>query len=186
MSIQPYKQTTSESCLACCLLQLRNLHTGKKITKKDEIDMLFYALKFSKMDFVAGHLNWLEKRQGIKTKRIVHNKILYELVKEHCKTDMEVRKINMVLIDSMLKKNPVTLIVDSGPLYNHLYKMIPYHYPHWIIIYGKDKDNYKIYEPWEGKEAAVPEKLLKDCLKSYLNRLWGAPQLIALNQKLYI
>lgn len=144
--------------------------------------MLFYALKFSKTDFVAGHLDYFEKKLRLKTKRYVHNKILYELVKEHCKTEMEIKKIDMGFIGKMIEKQPVLIVIDSGPLYKHLYNMILYHYPHWIVVYGKENDKYKIYEPWEGKEVAVPEKIIKESLKSYLNRLWGAPQLISLKQ----
>lgn len=144
--------------------------------------MLFYALKYSRMDFVAGHLELFENNFKLKTRRYVYNKFLYNLVKDCCKSEMHVKKINMEFIDSVIKKQPAAVIVDSGPLYKVLYNMPPYHYPHWIVVYRKEKGNYSIYEPWEGKECIVPEKLLKECLKSFLNRLWGAPQVICLKQ----
>ncbi|MDI6737637.1 MAG: hypothetical protein QME12_03915 [Nanoarchaeota archaeon] len=186
MKIQPYKQTTSESCLACCLLQLRYFHTGKKITQKNERNMLFHALRYSRMDFVAGHLDFFEKQFSLKTRRYVHNKILYELVKNECKTDMQIRKIDINFINEMTKAQLIALILDASLLYKHLYNMIPYHYPHWIVVYGKENNEYRIYEPWEGKECLIPERILKDSLKSFLCRLWGAPQMIILNQKPYI
>lgn len=185
MKIQPYKQTINESCLACCLLQLRHFYTGEKISQKHERDMLFHALRYSKIDFVAGHLDYFEKISKLKTQRYVYNTFLYNLVKGACKTKMEVKKINMTFIDSMIRKSPIVMIIDSGPLYKALYNAPPYHYPHWIVVYkrveGKNKSSYLIYEPWEGKECIIPEKLLKECLKSYLCRIWGAPQLIAIN-----
>ncbi len=142
--------------------------------------MLFHALKFSRKDFVAGHLDFFEKRFGIKTKRYLHNAILYSLVKDECRTNMQIIKINMELINAMIKKQPIAIIIDSAPLNKHLYNMIPFHYPHWIVICKKEGNEYSIYEPWEGKEVAVPEKVLKESLKSYMSRLWGAPQVICL------
>lgn len=181
MKIQPYKQTTVESCLACCLLQLRYFHTNKRITKKNERKLLFNTLMLSRKDFVAGHLNIFEKQFKMKTKRYVHNKFLYSLVKKDSKTEIKVRKIDIPFIDSNIRKSPAIIIIDSGPLYKALYSMCPYHYPHWIVVYEKTEKGYLIYEPWEGKQSIVQDKVLKDCLKSYFNRLWGAPQMITIS-----
>lgn len=182
MRIHQYKQSTCESCLACCLLQLRNLHTGKRITQKEERNMLFHSLKFSRKDFVAGHLDFFEKQFEIKTIRYVHNRILYELVKDECRTNMQIRKIDLEFINETIQKQPIAIIIDSAPLNKYLYNMVPFHYPHWIVVYEKEKNSYRIYEPWEGKDTILPEKILKESLKSFLCRLWGAPQVIALKQ----
>ncbi len=170
MKFQKYSQTTVESCLACCLYQLAE----QKINRKKELEMLFYALKFSKTDFVAGHLDFLKKKLKVKTIRYVHNKILFNAVKKTTTVQLEQRKINLEFIDELLKTKPLIVSIDDYVMFKS------YHYPHFLLIKEKTKKGYLIYEPWEGKVKEISKKILKEGLKSYLVRLWMAPQVITL------
>ncbi|MFH0857501.1 MAG: hypothetical protein V1848_02005, partial [Candidatus Magasanikbacteria bacterium] len=58
MTVQNYSQTTFETCLSVCLLQL----SENKIDKKAELETLYYALNFSKENFTIGHLEYRAKK----------------------------------------------------------------------------------------------------------------------------
>jgi len=175
-SLEQYKQTTAESCLACCLQTLAASLGKRDISKDDDAKMLFYALKFSRVDFVAGHLAFVEKEFGIKTTRYVNNKILYDLVKGAVTTDLVQKKISWDFIHERLKKGSVILLIDAFRLLRTC------HYPHWIVVHGKKKDGYDIYDPWEGERQIIPRQLLQDLLSDLNDVLWMAPQLIVVEK----
>lgn len=73
--IQKYKQTTYETCLACCLLQHVDRVKPLKITQKLELDCFLHSLKFSREDFVIGHLDFIAKKFDVKIRRLVDNRL---------------------------------------------------------------------------------------------------------------
>jgi len=176
MQIQRYKQTTVESCLACCLLQASHIYAGRHIRKGDEHRLLFYGLKFSRDDFVAGHLWLFEREFGLKTNRYVHNRRLYDFLKAGMKTEMVQKKICIRFIDEVLKDSLAAIVIDKFPLLGD------FHYPHWILLLEKKGKGYVCYEPREGIVRNISERLLKEALISYLVRIWGAPQMITVSR----
>ena len=172
--IKKYKQSTVESCLACCLLNL--IAPEKTPTKKQEFSLLISALKFTREDFVTGHLGYIKRKYKKGLIRYVHNEFLYnDLKKIKCKERIIQRKIDISFIDKLLSNNPIIISLDAYQFDKF------YHYPHWILVYKKVGKGYLIYEPWEGKAKYMPENKLKESLKSYLQRLWMAPQIITQN-----
>ncbi len=75
-------QSTYEGCLACCILQAVKRIKNIKISKKFELNCLIHSLKFSKHDFVIGHLDFIAKNFNVKIRRIVDNKKFYYYVKK--------------------------------------------------------------------------------------------------------
>lgn len=76
MQIQNYAQSTFETCLAVDLLQL----TGKKISKKEELNTINYALNFSKDNFTIGHLDFIAKNYNLGLDFYVDNKWFLDFI----------------------------------------------------------------------------------------------------------
>ena len=174
MNIQNYAQSTVESCLACCLLQLRYFYEKKKIAKKEEQQLLFDALALGRPDFVGNHLAIFFKKTKIKTMRYGHNKLLCDWAKKSKGNSIVQHEIDLNFIDQLLNKGPLTIVVD-----NHIFSHFG-HYPHWIVIYQKQGNNYLIYDPWLGEKKLISKTLLKTAIDSFLKKLWMAPQIITL------
>ncbi|MEM5835062.1 MAG: hypothetical protein QXL09_02040 [Candidatus Aenigmatarchaeota archaeon] len=75
--IQKYEQTTCESCLAVNLLNL----IGVEITPKIEKEVLYYALEFSKYNFVIGHLDFIANKFNVEFDFYIDNRVLFILSK---------------------------------------------------------------------------------------------------------
>jgi hypothetical protein len=178
MKIKNYRQSTCESCLASCLLQLRRIEEGEDFSKYLEQKMLFYAFRFDRDDWVSGHLDFLYKNLGFRSVRFVHTKILFDRAKRVKGNEVVQEKIDLKLIDSALDRSPVIVLIDFFVLRRWC------HTPHWILIYGKKGSRYEIYEPWEGKNVLVEKAKIRAGLSSLLLRLWMAPQMITLEKKM--
>lgn len=135
-----YKQTTYETCLACCLLS----GAGIRITKKLELETITHSMKFSKHDFVGGHLDFM-KIFPVKLRKII-------------------RDIDLTLVDELIEKRPI-VYVDSYCLFGKP------HLPHFITVLEKKRNGYVIYDPWDGKKKLLSEKKLSNgisLLKNYI------------------
>src|SRR3989344_4863257 len=163
--IQKYTQTTYETCLAVCLLQAVNRIKGIKLTQRLELNCLIHSLKFSKDDFVIGHLDFISKKFNVNIERIFDNQYFFSYLKKLKSvpnTKMFVNKICLSLLNNILKKQPI-LLVDS------FYFNKVYHYPHWITILNKIGTRYKIYDTWGGKEKTIEGKVLAKAIYSLRN-----------------
>ncbi|RMG82926.1 MAG: hypothetical protein D6707_01955, partial [Bacteroidetes bacterium] len=81
-------------------------------------------------------------------------------------------KINLKLINKLIKISPVIVYVDSY----YLWKVS--HYPHFIIVVEKSKNGYKIFDSWDGKIKQVNSNVLSKAIISLRNLLKFCPQLI--------
>lgn len=172
--IQKYTQSTYETCLACCLLQAVDKIKPVKISQKLELDCINHSLKFSKADFVIGHLDFISKMFNVNITRIVDNKPFYNYVKKiksSPKIRTKVRKIDLNLVNQLLDKKPI-LYIDAY----YLFKV--YHYPHFITVLDKIGDKYKIFDTWDGKEKLIESKILAKSISSLRNHIKLCPQMI--------
>ena len=78
--VKRYTQTTYETCLACSLLQAVNKTNPITIDQKTELEVINHSLRFSKDDFVSGHLDFIVKRFNVKIRRIVDNKLFLNYI----------------------------------------------------------------------------------------------------------
>lgn len=172
--IQPYTQTTYETCLACCLFQAVDRIKPIRITDKLELDCINHSMKFSKDDFVIGHLDFIAKKFNFSIERIVNNKPFYnyiQKIKSSSKIKTRVEKINLSFIDKVLDKQPI-LYIDSY----YLFKVT--HYPHFITVLDKIGTKYKIFDTWDGKEKLISGKILSQAISSLRNHLRFCPQVL--------
>ena len=173
-----YEQTTYETCLACCLLQFID---SVKLNQDLELECINYSMKFSKEDFVIGHLNFITEKFGIEIERIVDNKLFFDYIMKIKTSELihtEVKKINLDLIDNLLQKSSVILYIDAY----YFYKIV--HYPHFITVLNKEGKNYKLLDNWDGKEKIIDEEILSQSIISLRNHLKFCPQIIILNKNL--
>ena len=169
--IQKYKQTTFETCLAVDLLNL----VGTEISQKKEREVLNYALDFSKDNFTIGHLDFIARKFNARLDFYVDNKPFFNFIKKFKfldKINLIQEKINLKLIDKLIKISPVIVYVDSY----YLWKVS--HYPHFIIVIEKSKNSYKIFDSRDGKIKNINSTTLSKSIISLRNLLKFCPQLI--------
>jgi hypothetical protein len=172
-----YAQTTFETCLACCLLtEVRKLRKIS-INQKLELACINHAMKYTKEDFVLGHLDFVGKRFGANSLRIVEDAHFYRYLKRRkpsAKTTLLCKKIGISLIDHLLETGCVIVLID-----NFVQARI-FHCPHYITILEKDDKTkaYTIYDPWEGERREIPQKKLVRAIASLRSHLKMSPQLI--------
>ncbi len=131
-------------------------------------------MKFSKADFVIGHLDFIAKKFGVNIIRIVDNKPFcdyVEKIKSSFKIKTETRKIVLKLVNQLLDKKPI-LYVDAY----YLFKV--HHYPHFITVLGKIGNKYKYMDTWDGKEKLIEGKILSKSISSLRNRIKFCPQIL--------
>ncbi len=169
--IQEYEQTTFETCLAVNLLNL----IGVKISKKLERKVIDYALDFSKENFTIGHLDFIAKEFNVGLDFYVDNKTFFNFMRElkfSNKINLIQKKIDLKLINKLIKISPVIVYVDSY----YLWKVS--HYPHFIIVIEKSKNGYNIFDPWDGKIKRIGSNVLSKAISGLRNILKICPQLI--------
>ncbi len=165
-----YIQTTYETCLACCLL-----NEIKELNKENELNCIINSLKFSKKDFASGHLDFIAKKFNQKALRIVDNKYYFDNFIEKNISDLisiKILKINLELIDKLIGKNKIITYLDS------FYIQKEVHFPHFVTIIKKLENKYLIYDPWDGKEKLIEDKILNKAIISLRNLLKFCPQII--------
>ncbi|NQU78882.1 hypothetical protein HQ545_03880 [Candidatus Woesearchaeota archaeon] len=171
MEIQNYAQTTFETCLAVNLLQL----TEKKISKKEELNTINYAMNFSKDNFTIGHLDFMAKNHNLGLDFYVDNKWFLAFInkfKFSNKIDVIHKKIDLNLINDRIKISPAIVYLDSFALWKIT------HAPHFIIVIQPTKYGYKIYDPWDGKIKTISSDTLSKGIINLRNLLKYCPQLI--------
>ena len=171
MKIQNYAQTTFETCLAVDLLNL----VGTEISQKKEREVINYALDFSKDNFTIGHLDFIARKFNVGLDFYVDNKPFFNFIKKFKisnKVNLFQEKIDLKLINKLIKISPVIVYVDSY----YLWKIC--HYPHFIIVIEQSKNGYKIFDPWDGKIKHIDSNVLSKAIISLRNLLKFCPQLI--------
>lgn len=164
---QKYTQTTYETCLSCSLL-----NQITKFDEKEELDLIIHSMKFSRDDFVLGHLNFIDKNYGISFLRIVDNDFFANYLEKIGAKNLEVKKINLNLIDKLLNENELIIYLDAYYLY------VIVHYPHFITILKDLSDKYLVFDTWDGKEKIISKKIISKAISSLRNHLKFVPQIL--------
>jgi hypothetical protein len=175
--IQKYTQTTYETCLAVSLLQAVDKIKPIKINQKIELEVINHSMKFSRDDFVAGHLDYITNHFNVNIQRIVDNKSFLNYInkiKTSSKIANKVEKVTLQLIDETLKQNQPIVYIDAYTLFGY------YHAPHFITVLEKQNNNYKIFDTWDGKTKTISGEKLSNAISSLRNHLKFAPQIITI------
>ncbi len=169
--IQEYEQSTFETCLAVALLNL----VGVNISYEREREAIDYALDFSKENFTIGHLDFVAEKTNTELDFYVDNKQFFNFIKKvkfSNKINLVQEKINLRLINRLIKISPAIVYIDSY----YLWRIS--HYPHFIIVIKKVKNSYKIFDPWDGQIKYIDASVLSKAIISLRNHLKFCPQLI--------
>lgn len=155
-----YRQTTYQTCLACCLLQKASEIKRIKITQKLELKCVNHSMRYSKDSFALGHIDFIQKRFGISP----------TLIKDRNK------RISIDLIDRLIETQPIVRI-DCFYLGSH------YHQPHYIIVRLRNGDGYAFYDPWDGKEKTMHRETLERAIESLRTYIRLEPEIITFPAK---
>lgn len=176
--LQRYRQTTYETCLAVCLFQAVDRINPIKINQILELQCINYSMKFSKYDFVIGHLNYIVKRFNVDVVRIVDNQCFYVNIRNKALKNIKTiaRKIDLDLINEFLKNTFPIVYIDAYYLFKYN------HYPHFITIIEKINNSYKIFDPWDGKEKVIDSDMLDNSIISLREYLKFYPQVLLVKE----
>jgi hypothetical protein len=161
------KQTTHDTCLACALLMIVSGN------KKDEIEIWKHGWNFN---YLIGQLNYVSKKYNKSLVAYIENKYYFqELLKQKKeKVDLKNEKINLKLIEKMIKYNNIAVYVDAY----YPYVLGNYHAPHFWVILKIGNDFVEVADPWYGKKIKMPMNVFKKAIISLRNHLGYSPVLI--------
>ncbi len=176
MEIKIFEQRTCESCLAVCMMSLLKSQKEINLSKKEEYNILFEGLKFTKLDFSTGHLAYLAKKiPDVIFEQHIDFPVFYDVLKklklpENLK--LHSTRINLKLLKELIKINPVIIYIDQYTLDGI------YHYSHFVILSCINNDVALIHDPWTGEEIKLKTKNLMRSISYVRNRLKISPKLI--------
>ncbi len=161
------KQTTHDTCQACAILMLIGGN------KKDEIEVWKHGWKFN---YLLGQTSYVSQKYKKNFTIYIENKYYFEKIQKQKKDKVNLKneKINLKLIEKVIKDNNVAVYVDS------YYPYVPgnLHAPHfWVILEINDKF-VEVADPWYGKKLKIPINIFKKSIISLRNLLKYSPVLI--------
>jgi hypothetical protein len=167
-----YSQHTCESCLAVCILQLLHLPLSLVV----ELDVVTFALGFSKTSFVRGHLEWLLRHSPREVSWTVDSGSRLELGrprKLNHRLHIQRRHVSVAMIYRIALEAPCIIYVDAFAIWRR------HHYPHFVIVRADLRQSRKltVYDPWNGSEREAPISEIERGIR-LLRRLRFLPQVI--------
>ena len=176
MDIKIDKQRSCESCLSVCLMSLLDSQKGIRLDEKEEFNILFEGLKFTRLDFSTGHLVYLSKKfPELTFEQYIDFDVFYEILN---KLDlpknlmMYPKKINLKFLKEMTQENPVIIYIDMFTLEGI------YHYSHFVILKEINDEKATIFDPWSGEKIEMKTKILMRSISYIRNMLKISPKLI--------
>ena len=169
--VQQYAQTTNQTCLAVALLSL----AGVKITKHEEWKTFEYALKFCKEDFTIGHIQYIAQKHKTNFVNYIDNKYYYSHLKKKKlskKIKLEQKKITLQMINKLIKKSPLIVQIDAWGFWKID------HCSHFVIVLEKNKNGYKVFDPWFGKIFQKSTRELSQGISNLRTALKYCPQAV--------
>ncbi len=173
--MQQYKQTTCETCLSICVLNL----AGEKISRKKELEIIDYVIRKDREDFIGAHCEYAAKKLGKKAKLIIENTHYANYVQKRIggkKITIQNQKISLKLIDQLINTSKVIINIDDFALWKI------YHYPHFLIILKRIGKNYEIFDPWDGKTKLISQNTIKKGIIMLRNHQKLSPVVIRFEQ----
>jgi len=176
MDIKIEKQRSCEGCLSVCLMSLLDYQKGIKLDEKEEFNILFEGLKFTRLDFSTGHLVYLAKKfPELTFEQYIDFDVFYEILKKldsPKNLKLYSKKINLKFLKEMTKENPVIIYVDMFTFDGI------YHYSHFVILKEIDDEKATIFDPWSGEKIEMKTKILMRSISYVRNMLKISPKLI--------
>ncbi len=170
------RQRTSESCLSVCLLSLLYYQNGIKLNVKEEFNILFEGLKFTRLDFSTGHLVYLAKKfPKLTFEQYIDFAVFYKVLNKlrlPRNVKLYSKKINFKFLKEITQGGPVIIYIDMFTLEKI------YHYSHFVILSAIDSEKATIFDPWSGRKIIMKTKDLMRSISYVRNMLKISPKLI--------
>lgn len=164
------KQSTYETCLACCLLMM----TGG--IRKDEIEIWKRGWRFN---YLIGQLNYVVRKYDREFEVYVENKYYFNQLQKQKGRGIKLvnKKIDTKLLNRLLEIDKVIVYLDSYYPYNARYV----HAPHFVIAARKIKGDIEVADPFDGKLKKISISTIKKGINSLRNYLKYSPVLITIS-----
>lgn len=163
------KQSTYETCLACCLLIIAD---G---ARKDEIEIWKHGWKFN---YLIGQLNYVANKYGVKFEAFIENKYYFDQLQKQKRRGVTLvnKKIDVILINELLKKGTAIVYVDNYVLQKVL------HAPHFVLALERRADHMEIADPFDGKIKKVSVNSIRKGIGDLRNHLKYSPVVITIKR----
>lgn len=161
-----YKQTSSQGCLAVCLLQ----SVDEEITQKKELELLFEGLR-TRSPYAVGVVGAFAKQYDKDVTIHVDNPYYQSQLKKEYETG-RMRFIHSSVTIEFLDKLDTPFVVYLST--HTLLKTWDYS-PHFVIIESMTDAFYTILEPWSGKRMKVSKKKMMESISELRSRVHYCP-----------
>ncbi|MFA5021060.1 MAG: hypothetical protein WC517_03310 [Patescibacteria group bacterium] len=170
--MKPIKQSTYETCLACCLLML----AGKG--RRDEVEIWKHGWKFN---YLIGQLNFVSSKYNKKIIVYIEIKDYFNWLQPQKSRGVKLvnSRIDWKLIAKLLKSQPVIIYADG------YYPFVPnsayVHAPHFIVALKAVGEFVEVVDTYDGKIKKWKINDLKKGITSLRNHLKYSPVLITID-----
>lgn len=176
MTITPYKQTFSHSCLVTCFLMLLKDKYNINFTAKDEEKVLLKGMSRQYPFYVSGIpqevFNYFKKKIIID----VDNKFFTKILAKSTKRGITVKhhKITTQHIRTLVNTSPVICHIDDNYFGDYS------HASHFIIIEKATEKRFQIVDPMHGTKSWISNKKLESSILSLKKHIKMCPLLLYL------
>ncbi len=172
--IIPYKQTLSHSCLAACMLMLRE----QLFTVEEEIELAFRGSKREHQFYVAGIPLEFAQQYDNQVSVYVDNKYFANILRSIFSQGKRIRtiqrKITLQLIKDLIIDGPLICHIDNHTLGDSS------HSSHFIILEKATDKLVQIIDPWTGKRRRIKLTKLDMGIKDLKNYIKMCPLVFSL------
>ncbi|OGC82208.1 MAG: hypothetical protein A2V81_00510 [Candidatus Abawacabacteria bacterium RBG_16_42_10] len=158
MSIKPYKQSLTHSCLVACFLMLLERQADIVFTETNEQEIALKGSRRIYPFYVVGIPMEIAKKYGKKIQVYVDNKYFTKVLKVAFAKEKSIEvvhtPIKIKLIRDLLQKSPLICHIDDNVLGDYS------HSSHFIILENATKNTISIIDPWMGTRKRISDKTL--------------------------
>lgn len=159
------KQSTYESCLACCLLMIIDQDN------QDEIEIWKHGWNFN---YLIGQLNYVSKKYDCKLEVFVENIYYFNQLNRQKEggIKLENQEIDAKLLSHILETGKAIVYLD------HYYLDGVVHSPHFVVAMSEVEDKIEIADPGDGEIKMVPKDTIIKAINSLRSYMLYSPVLI--------
>ncbi len=165
--MNPYKQSTYETCLAVSLLHILDIVPNRK----KEIEIWQKGWNFN---FLEGQLNAVADQYSISLNVFINSKTYSDYIQSYVHPNIHVihQKIESKFIFKLAKENLIIVYLDNYFLQKRI------HAPHFVVVLGTTAKSVKIFDPWGGRKKLISQNTLKKSIESLQTYLQFSPIVI--------
>lgn len=134
-----------------------------------------HAMKFSKQDFVSGHLDYVVTHFGVHVIRVIDVDLggrRYSKTRRQDGVRIEQSRIDLAMLERLVSVAEPILYVDAFVLFG------VHHYPHFITVLRKTSTGFRIFDPWDGGEKELRSEIIVRGIVLLRKHLCFIPQIL--------